>query len=153
MLYLSQLSFSLLFYYQRIMNKLTKITHWTPRILCMLAILLISVFALDAFGPGQTVWHQLLAFIIHMIPSFILIILLIVAWKWEKIGGIILSIVGLAMGLFLIRTNYMHHGNFWNVFYPVMALAFPFILSGVLFIISHYLKEKDLTEGNNIPAE
>jgi hypothetical protein len=34
-----------------------------------------------------------------------------------------------------------------------MALAFPFVLSGVLFIISHYLKVKDLAEENNIPAE
>jgi hypothetical protein len=135
------------------MNRLTKIAYWTPRILCMLAILLISVFALDAFGPGQTVWHQILAFIIHMIPSFILIILLIVAWKWEKTGGIILSLAGLAWGLFLIKTYSMQHGNFWIVFYRVMALAFPFILSGILFIISHYLQKKDLTEGENIPAE
>ena len=153
MLYLSQLSFSLLFYNQGTMNRLTKITYWTPRILCILAILLISVFALDAFEPGQTIWHQILAFIIHLIPSFILIILLIVAWKWEKKGGIILFVAGLAWGFFLIRINYMNHRSFLNVFYTFMALAFPFILSGVLFIISHHLKEKDLRESKDIPAE
>jgi hypothetical protein len=135
------------------MNRLIKITYWTPRILCMLAILLISVFALDAFEPGQTVWHQIMAFIIHMIPSFILIILLIVAWKWEKTGGILLLLAGLAWGFFLIRTNSLHHRSSLNVFYAFMALAFPFILSGILFIISHYLKEKDLTEEKNVPAE
>jgi hypothetical protein len=111
------------------------------------------VFALDAFEPGQTIWHQILAFIIHLIPSFILIILLIVAWKWEKKGGIILFVAGLAWGFFLIRINYMNHRSFLNVFYTFMALAFPFILSGVLFIISHYLKEKDLRESKDIPAE
>jgi hypothetical protein len=135
------------------MNILTKITYWTPRILCILAILLLSVFALDAFKPGLTIWHQILAFIIHLIPSFILIILLIVAWKWEKTGGIILFVAGLIWGFFLIRINFMNHISSLNVFYAFMALAFPFILSGVLFIISHYLKDKDLTEGKDIPAE
>ena len=153
MLYLSLLSFSVLFYYQGIMNRLTKITHWTPRILCILAILLISVFALDAFEPGQTVWHQLLAFIIHLIPTFILTALLIIAWKWERTGGIILGIAGLALGIFIFWANYKNHHNLWNTITIVMSLAFPFVLSGVLFIISYYLKKKDLTAENNIPAE
>jgi hypothetical protein len=135
------------------MDRLIKITYWTPRILCILAILLISVFALDSFEPGQTVWHQILAFIIHLIPSFILIILLIVAWKWEKTGGIILFVAGLIWGFFLFRINYIHQRSFLNVFYTFMALSFPFILSGVLFIISHYLKVKDLTEDKDITAE
>ena len=134
------------------MNSLTKITHWTPRILCILAILLISVFALDAFEPGHTVWQQLLAFIIHLIPSFILIALLIVAWKWEKTGGIILSIAGLALGFFLFRGNYRHSHNLWNSISIVMAMAFPFILSGILFILSRYLKNKDIVAEKNISS-
>jgi cell division protein FtsW (lipid II flippase) len=135
---------------QRNMNSLTKITHWTPRILCILAILLISMFALDAFEPGRTIWQQLLAFIIHLIPSFILIAVLIVAWKWEKTGGIIFIIIGTALGIFLFRGNYRHNHNLWNSITIVMAMAFPFVLSGVLFILSHYLKNRDLKEAENI---
>jgi len=135
------------------MNRLTKITHWTPRILCMLAILLISVFALDAFEPGQTICHQLLVFAIHLIPTFILTAILIIAWKWERTGGIILGIAGLAFGIFIFWVNYRNHRSLWNIISAVMALAFPFVLSGVLFIFSHYLKEKDRAAGNNIPAE
>ena len=135
------------------MNNLTKITHWTPRILCILVILLISMFALDAFEPGHTVWQQLLAFIIHLIPSFILIALLIVAWKWENIGGIIFLIVGLVFGIFLFRVNYKHNQSLWNSISIVMALAFPIFLSGILFILSHYLKNKELEAGKDIPSE
>jgi prolipoprotein diacylglyceryltransferase len=112
------------------------------------------VFALDAFEPGQSVWHQLLAFAIQLVPTFILTALLIVAWKWEKTGGIIFVIIGLIFGFFLFRLNYRnHHQSLQNTITTVMALAFPFVLSGVLFIISHYLKVKDLAEENNIPAE
>ena len=125
------------------MNRLTKITRWTARIFSILAILLVSMFALDAFEPGQSIWHQLLAFVIHMIPSFILTALLIIAWKWERIGGILLAVAGLAFGIFLFRSGSMHHLSLWNSFSTIMAFAFPFVLSGVLFIISYYLNKKD----------
>jgi hypothetical protein len=124
------------------MNRFIKITRWTARILCILAILLVSMFALDAFEPGHSVWHQLLAFVIHMIPSFVLIVLLIIAWKWERIGGILLAVAGLAFGLFLFRTNRMHYLTLLSFVSTVMALVFPFLLSGVLFIISYYLDKK-----------
>jgi len=63
------------------MNK-AKILFWLPRILCIIAILFISLFALDAFQPDLTIWQQLEAFLMHLIPSFILLILLLIAWKW-----------------------------------------------------------------------
>lgn len=49
----------------------TKILYWSPRILCILAILFVSMFSLDAFEPGVPFWNQILAFLMHMIPSFI----------------------------------------------------------------------------------
>ncbi len=44
------------------MNRTTKILHCFPRILCIIAILFISLFALDAFDPGLGLGQQLLAF-------------------------------------------------------------------------------------------
>ena len=70
-----------------------KLIHWLPRIICILAILFISMFALDAFNPEKTIWQQIGDFLIHLIPSFVLIIILIIAWKREFIGGIIFIIV------------------------------------------------------------
>ena len=65
-----------------------RLIHWIPRVICILAILFISMFAADAFAPELTIWQQLGAFLMHLIPSFILLALLIVAWKWELIGGV-----------------------------------------------------------------
>jgi hypothetical protein len=126
-----------------IMTTLTKITHWTPRILCILAILLVSMFALDAFEPGETIWHQLLAFLIHLIPSFVLLASLVVAWKWEKAGGIIFILLGIAFGIFIFRGNLRRMGDLWKSITIVMALAFPFFLSGILFLVSYYLRKKE----------
>ena len=66
-----------------------KILYWSPRILAILATLSISMFALDAFEPGLTLWQQLAAFFMHMIPSFVLLLILLLAWKREMLGGIL----------------------------------------------------------------
>ena len=60
------------------MKKPLKVFHWLPRIICILAILFVSLFAADAFSPELTIWQQLGAFIMHLIPSFILIAFLII---------------------------------------------------------------------------
>ena len=79
-----------------------KVFHWLPRIICVFAILFVSVFAADAFQPKLTIWQQLGAFIMHLIPSFILLSFLIVAWNWEYIGGIIFIVIGLALSPFVL---------------------------------------------------
>jgi len=64
-----------------------RMLHWLPRILGIMVILFISIFALDAFEPERTLWQQLGTLLIHLVPSFILLGILLIAWKWEFIGG------------------------------------------------------------------
>lgn len=80
--------------------------HWLPRIICILAILFVSMFAADAFEPGLTIWQQLGAFVMHLIPSFILIAFLVLAWKWELVGGIVFLVIGLGLSPFVLNLNY-----------------------------------------------
>ncbi|MEI6681390.1 MAG: hypothetical protein WCO44_02120 [Bacteroidota bacterium] len=120
-----------------------KIIHWAPRILCILAILLISMFALDAFDERRTIWQQLEAFAIHLIPTYVLVLFLVIAWKWELIGGSILIILALGLTPFIYSHNYnMNHSVGWSLFI-IMMINFPFILTGGLFIISHFMKLKN----------
>jgi hypothetical protein len=122
-----------------------KVFHWSPRIICILAILFVSIFATDAFSPGLSIWQQLGGFIIQLIPSFILLAFLFVAWKWELLGGIILLVTGLALSPFIFTLN--HNRNHFSVgasLGVVMMITFPFVVVGILFIISNYLKKKEL---------
>ena len=121
-----------------------RVFHWLPRIFCILAILFISLFAPDAFVPGLTIWRQLGAFFIHLIPSFILLAFLIVAWKWELIGGIIFMVLGLAFSPFIFIHNYnMNHSVGMSLFI-IMLITFPLFLVGILFLISNRLKKQNL---------
>ena len=121
-----------------------RLFHWLPRIICILAILFISLFAADAFAPGLTIWQQLGAFLIHLIPSFILLAFLILAWKWEFIGGVIFMVIGLAFSPFIFILNYNRNHSIWLSLVIILTITIPFVVVGILFLISHRLKKKSL---------
>jgi hypothetical protein len=118
-----------------------KAFFWTPRILGILAILFISIFALDAFQPGMTIWEQLRDFLMHLIPSFILLAILLIAWKWQLIGGIIFVAIGLVLTPFIYIHNYNMNGSVWMSLWIILIITFPFILIGILFIVGHKINK------------
>jgi hypothetical protein len=118
-----------------------RIFYWLPRVLCILAILFVSIFALDAFSSELSFWRQIGAFIVHLIPSFVLLILLILAWKKELIGGVLFTIIGLGLTPFIFTHNYrMNHSIFLSLGI-ILSITIPFTVVGILFIISHFKKK------------
>jgi len=127
------------------MGKGYKILFWLPRILAILAILFISMFALDAFEHGLTLWQQIAAFLMHLIPSFILLAVLIIAWKRELLGGIIFLFLGLGLSPIVFLHNYNMNQSVWMSLGIITMITFPFVLVGVLFIVGHRQKKKQGT--------
>ena len=109
------------------MSKILKqFLFWAPRILSILFILFIGLFSLDVFGTGAGFWATLLGFLIHNIPTFILLIALILAWRWEWVGAILY----VGFGIWYLVTSW---GRFdWTV--PLMLAGVP-ILMGVLYLL------------------
>ncbi|MDN3655337.1 hypothetical protein QWZ08_06865 [Ferruginibacter paludis] len=119
--------------------------HWIPRIICIIAIGFVSVFAADAFESNHSVWQQLLTFFIHLVPSFILIGFLYVSWKWEFAGGILFTAVGIIMTPIIFLHNYnTNHFSLVQCMEIILLITFPFIIAGILFIISHFRARKHL---------
>ena len=120
-----------------------KILQWTPRIICILAILLVSMFALDAFESDQSIWQQIGGFLIHLIPTYILVAFLIVAWKWELIGGVLFSLIGLGFAPFIYQHNYHINHSVWMSLGIILMINFPFVVVGVLFMFNHFMMKKN----------
>lgn len=125
------------------MNKKYKLLYWAPRIICIFAILFVSLFALDAFDSQLTIWQQIGGFLIHLVPSFILLALLLVAWKYEYIGGLILIILGLVFSFIVFRMNYRMNNSVWMSIGIIASITIPYVIAGLLFMI-HYFKIKSL---------
>jgi hypothetical protein len=124
-----------------------KLLPLLPRILSIFAIGFISLFALDSFEHG-TLGEQILAFLLHMIPSFVLTIILAIAWKWELIGGILYILLGILLSPFIYTHNYRMNHSVWISLEIIALITFPFVLSGSLFVWSHYMKRKTSTSIN-----
>lgn len=99
---------------------------WVPVILIILIILFLALFSLDVFDPGVPFLKQILGFLIHNIPSIVLIILLFVSWKYPKIGGIIIIVFS------LVLTVFFHTYQRLDTF---LMVSFPILLDGILFIV------------------
>ena len=124
-----------------------KLLPLIPRLLSICAIAFVSLFALDSFEHGS-ISEQLIAFLMHMIPSFILMIILAIAWKWELIGGVIYILLGIALSPFIFMHNYRMNHSIWISLEVIALITFPFILAGILFVWSHYQKRKESTSIN-----
>jgi len=114
--------------------------YWSPRILTILFILFISMFALDIFGNGYTFWETVIGLFMHLIPSIMLTIFLIIAWKWEWVG---------AVGFFLFTVWYVgfmalrvltNPAEIWMMSYSLI-IAGPAILIGILWWLN-WVKKK-----------
>jgi hypothetical protein len=114
------------------MNKSNKtFLFWVLRLLTILFAIFLSIFAFDVFDSGYRIWKTLLDLSIHLIPSFLILMILILSWEW--VG----SIFYIFLGMYYILTNW--HRFRIDVFFLV---PFPLFLIGVLFLIGWLKKNK-----------
>ncbi|HUW13609.1 MAG TPA: hypothetical protein VM537_28055 [Anaerolineae bacterium] len=107
--------------------------YWTPRILTILFALFISVFALDVFGEGYGVWGTIVALVMHLIPTFLILIALAVSWRWEWVGAALFF----ALAIFYLV---IFRGEVdWITF---LLIPGPLFLVGVLFGVNWLLRDK-----------
>ena len=58
-----------------------RVLFWAPRILCILFAIFLSVFALDVFSEGYGFWQTIGALLLHLVPTFIVVIALLIGWR------------------------------------------------------------------------
>jgi len=115
---------------KRLMKRLL---YWSPRVLGILFALFLSMFALDVFGEGYGFWGTILALLIHLIPTWIVVVALAIAWRWEWVGALLL----IAAGLYYALTTLNHPD--W-----ILVIAGPAFLVGGLFLLN-WLFRRQLT--------
>lgn len=98
---------------------------WIPRILAIMFLLFMSLFALDVFSEDYSIWETLIALFMHLIPSYFLIAVIIIAWRWSTIGGILFLLLG-TFSVFFFNT-YRDPISF-------MIISLPAFILGALFI-------------------
>ena len=118
-------------------QKINRFLYWAPRILSILFLLFLAMFSLDVFDEQLGFWGTVLGLFMHNIPVLVLLVVLIIAWKYEIVGGIAFILAGLAYICMTIQRVEWHIALSWS-----MIIAGPAFLVGILFLINWYQKKK-----------
>jgi len=105
----------------------SKFIYWTPRVLSILFILFLMLFSLDVFDGASGPWEIALGLFMHNIPALILLIILMISWKHEIVGGITFILAGL---LYIVSSITRNQFGWW-----FLIIAGPAFFIGILFLI------------------
>ena len=108
-------------------TRVKRALFWTPRVLCIIFAVFLSLFALDVFGEGRGFWETALALLIHLVPVYLVVVALVIAWRWEWIGAILF----VALALFYLLW-------FWGRFHwsAYLVISGSLFMLGVLFLLN-----------------
>ena len=109
------------------MKPTQQLVYWAPRTLGIVFTALVSLLAADVFNEGKGFVETSLDLIMHLIPTFLLIGVLIVSWRREWIGGILFILLGV---LYVVWT----WGRFPLATY--FQMSGTLVVTGLLFLLS-----------------
>jgi hypothetical protein len=97
------------------------------------------LFSLDIFDMKLGFWGTIVGLFMHNIPALALLVVLLISWKHELVGGIAFTLAGMLYILTLIGKNTL---DWYIALSWSLTIAGPAFLIGILFIIN-WLKKKN----------
>jgi hypothetical protein len=95
-------------------------------------ILFLTMFSLDVFEIEATLLEQLGGFVMHSIPSLVLVAVLLVSWRNPLLGGILTLASAAALTL-----RFRIQG-----ITELATLVLPLVVVGILFIAAYLVSRK-----------
>ncbi len=103
------------------------ILYWCPRVLSILFAAFISILAFAVFSEGYAFGELLIALFTHLVPTFVIVFFIIIAWKREWIGAIFF--LGLAIFYIIIFRSELD----WVI---LLIIPLPLLLCSILYLLS-----------------
>jgi hypothetical protein len=105
-------------------NTAAAVWRWAPRLAGIAMALFLAVFALDAFD-GRPFFAALPGFIIHLLPACLVLVAVVVAWRFPIAGAVAFS--GLAV-MYAVSVK-------WRLGW-IALIGAPLLIIGALFAVS-----------------
>jgi len=108
-----------------------RVLLWAPRILSLAFVVLVALFALDAFNDGASLVERLVGFAIHLSPAVLLAAAVVIAWNVEAWGGWL-----------FVAASLLYPAFFWGRIQHWSWLALMSgvpLLIGVLFLLHRWV--------------
>lgn len=89
------------------------------------------------FGLASAIEDKLSFYqtLIHIsVPGLLFFVFVLIAWQWEKLGGILLTVIGLVIVLAYLQMAFGLVPLF-TIIFVLLTMAFPPLICGPLFIL------------------
>ena len=104
---------------------------WAPRVLSIAFIAFLSLFAMDVFEEHLGFWMTVEALTMYLIPCFVLVAVLMLAWRREWVGAVLYGILYAIWTVFGPRAVPLATRLGW-----ILVIAGPAFLIAVLFFLN-----------------
>jgi len=118
-------------------RNVSKFLYWTPRIMAIIIIVFMALMSLDVFSPGLSAGQIAIGLFMHNIPMLILLVVLLISWKYEIVGGIAFILAGLTYIIVLFMNQFEWYKVAWAV-----QLSGPAFFVGIMFLLGWFKKRK-----------
>lgn len=108
-----------------------KFVYWTPRILSLVFVGFLSIFAFDVFGNYRGL-SLVIAFFMHLLPSIVLLLFILAAWKYELVGAVSFVTFGL---LYALQVP--------DHFSWITVISAPSVVVGILYFLDWHLRRSE----------
>ena len=107
------------------MKEKSSLVLWAARILGIGICAFLTLFALDAWDPAKRGTERAAEFLLHLLPSILILTVLALSWRRQWLGG--LAFVALAIGYAVMARFRLD----W-----VVVISGPLLAAGMLFLWS-----------------
>ncbi len=97
--------------------------------------------SLDVFSSELNFWQTIGALLLHNIPVFILLAILLIAWKYEIVGGIAFILAGIFYIAMLLMTAITTGFEWYYLSWAVEISGIAFFI-GIMFLVDWLKKKK-----------
>lgn len=106
-----------------------ELLFWMPRVLAIMFAIFLSLFALDVFREETGFWRVLTALSIHLIPAAVVLLVLLISWRWEIFGAVLYT--GLALLYIVNGLNRLPGSALIVISGPLLVIALLFLINWI----------------------
>jgi len=100
------------------------------KILILFVGFMMLMLSLDVFELEGTIFELIVAFLIHALPGIIILLILCLLWRREKLLGMMTLIA--AITLFIVFGFYRNIMQSWSA---ILSLIVPLVIAGILLLL------------------
>jgi len=104
---------------------------WVARVPAVLYALFLMVFSFDVFGGAGVTLKEIGTFLIHSIPSILILLLVFVTWKRPRLTGLFFVLLAGGFAVYFLATHRDEIASYFLLSVIPAAIGVIYLLCGI----------------------